>query len=818
MTDMQGVTQGTGGILVVLESPTVAEMDQGTPFSSQPHRLLLRMVDELAKGEPWRAVYALRCPTPRKGMKASDTKKCRPYLAATVEDFQPRLVVCAGPLAVQGITGRKMDNVTLRGGYSWLTTGMDHVPVHYVSAPWLAASNRFARQWLRDDLTRAIQGPLPARPPYDATTEVVDSVQQALDFEAIAAGAEYVTFDCETTGIQFHADFRVISVACSIAGSDRSWVWDIAGLDNPGTRDPLLRVLGGPTPKGGSNIKYDMRCVRAAWGVEVKPVGFDTRYWQKLIDSESDADLDTMNEKVGMGGHKAEAQHYLADAVRLIHSKAKAAKALEAQGLAHDSKAIRMAKEPKAYAYGVVPRVALLRYNALDTLATQHSVEYQKTLMGPVQPVWDTTLAGAVEAFEQMESWGMPVSMSKLRFAHNHFQTRLKPVMAYFNSIGVNPGSDQQLRALLFGKLGMKPRHKTETGLYSVDQEVLESLRGQNEVIDHLLEFRKCDKLDGTYAVGLMEAAGADGRIHPSFNLDGASTGRTSCSDPNLQNIPSTDRNPTEGKLIKDCFVATEGNVLIQADYSQLELRVAADLSCDPAMLAIFSEGVDYHLRTAQMVAMQVWGKRPEDVGKAERRFAKTINFGTLYGATDGANAMALGCSIAMARQVREAIFGTMKVLARHIDMRKNETAKTGYARTWWDGKPYRRRNLYQIGVQGESKAKLTAERGAFNTEVQGTASEFCVASVTEMVRWIKATKFPAKVICTVHDSIISEVQLGMEEPYARKLKSVMGCWRTNSGVELATDLDIGPAWGSMVEYLLPEEAAAKLLKAMPSS
>lgn len=813
LPDMAGPGGGVGGILVVFESPTVNEMTTGRSFSSPQYQMFLRVLSELAGRETWRAAYALGCPTPRKGMKGADTKRCRPYLASILEETQPRVVIAAGPLAVEGVTGRKMDNITLRGGYSWLTTGMDHVPVHYVSAPWLAAANRFARQWLRDDLTRAIQGPIPVKPPYGATTEVVSTEEQSLAFEAIAMGADYVTFDCETTGIQFHSDFRVISIACSLAGSDRSWVWDDAGLQNFSILNPLLRVLGGPVPKGGQNIKYDMRCVRAAWDVEVGPVAFDTRYWMKLINSESDADLDTLNEKVGMGGHKAEATHYLADAVRCVHSRARAAKELEKKGLAHDSRAIRVSAEPKAYAYGMMPRVALLRYNALDTLATQHAAEKLRETLGPVKAVWKTTLARAVSAFEQMESWGMPVSMSRLRFAHHHFQTRLQPVMQYFNGIGINPSSDAQLRTLLFGKLGLKPGRKTETGLLAVDKELLESLRGQHEIVDHLLEYRLCSKLDGTYAKGLMDAAGADGRIHPSFNLDGAATGRTSCSDPNLQNIPSTDRNPVEGKMIKDCFAATEGMVLVQADYSQLELRIAADLSGDPDMLAIFSEGVDYHLRTAQMVALQVWGKRPEDVGKAERRFAKTINFGLLYGATDGANAMALDCSVALARQVREAIFGKMKQLVKWVDKCKAQTSKTGQAWTWWNGKPYRCRNLYQVGVSQDSPSRLTAERGSWNTPVQGTASEFCVVSVTEMIEWIKKTRFPAKVICTVHDSIISEVREDMVEAYSRKLKAVMGGWPTNSGVELVTDFDLGPAWGSMEKYLLPEEHAAELLK-----
>lgn len=266
---------------------------------------------------------------------------------------------------------------------------------------------------------------------------------------------------------------------------------------------------------------------------------------------------------------------------------------------------------------------------------------------------------------------------------------------------------------------------------------------------------------------------------------------------PNMQNIPVR----TElGRMIRKAFIAGVGNKLMQFDFSQLELRVAADLSNDPLMLDIFHKGEDYHQRTAELVSQQVWGIPPEQVKKDHRSQAKTINFRTLYGGSDYANSKALGISIVAAKTLREAIFGRFNIMAKWFREQLTIGRRTGYAWTWWGGHRGRRRSLWQIGDSDE-KNRGTAERSTGNTPIQGTASDYCLASVIALVNWIEQDAFPGKLVGTVHDSVLLEVPEDCVEEAAYQIPQIMTQWRTKNNVPLVVDIEIGDTWGELIDY-----------------
>lgn len=292
----------------------------------------------------------------------------------------------------------------------------------------------------------------------------------------------------------------------------------------------------------------------------------------------------------------------------------------------------------------------------------------------------------------------------------------------------------------------------------------------------------------------------AEDESHLTGGLVTHNTGRLSCLDPNLQQIPRADT--VEAKMIKDCFVAGPGYRLLQLDYSQLEYRIAAMLAMDPVMIKLFLDGIDFHLGTAQLISEVFWGIRPEDVQKQHRSQSKTFNFGLLFGMTDGGMAARMGCSKAEAARLRAAIMGKWNALAKWIKGAQSECKRTGYAHTWWDGEPARRRPLWNI-ASNENGFRINAENASVNTPVQGTAADYTLASIPMIVDWLVRSEVPAKLVLTVHDSIIFEVREDAIDHVARTAIDIMES-HPSRGVPLKVDAEVGRSWGSLKAYDVP--------------
>jgi DNA polymerase-1 len=424
--------------------------------------------------------------------------------------------------------------------------------------------------------------------------------------------------------------------------------------------------------------------------------------------------------------------------------------------------------------------------------------------------VWEEIVCPAVEALIRVERVGAGCDIAAVDACGLYFQTRMREVSARLHAAGLtNPSSPDAVGRFLFATLGLAPPMKTKKGADSTAKKALVALSGKHPAVGDLLLWRKLSTLNNTYAVGLRKQIASDGRIHTSYVLDGTETGRMSSRQPNLQNIPRSDT--PEGKMVKNCFVARPGHTLVQFDYSQLELRIAAMLSQDPDMLAIFNTPdpvtglfADYHMATARIITPIIWhddwDRLSPDEQKKRRTLAKPVNFGLLYGRGDRALAEEMHSTVAMAAKVRAAVLGHFRVLAKWIEGQVTLARKTGEIWTWWGGGPARRRPLLDV-ASPDDEARGTAERSSYNTPCQGTGSDFCLSSLVAVDRWLAEDGLPADVVLTVHDSLVLDVRDDAVAEVVPEVIAIMEGWNSG-GVRLRVDCEVGRAWGSLKPYV----------------
>lgn len=345
-----------------------------------------------------------------------------------------------------------------------------------------------------------------------------------------------------------------------------------------------------------------------------------------------------------------------------------------------------------------------------------------------------------------------------------------------------NIRSSQQLGHLLFDKLGLKAKAKTPGGAQSTANPVLEKLRGEHPVIDDVLEFRMLDKLRSTYLEPLPKLADESGRIHTTFNQTATATGRLSSSSPNLQNIPI--RGP-QGARMRACFTAAPGNLLAAADYSQIELRVLAHMSQDPTLLEAFRHGQDIHARTAGLV----FAKDSEAVTPDERRSAKTINFGLLYGMGPQKLAGELGITLGQAKEFIERYFSGLKKLKEFYDSIVAEAEANGFVVTMLG----RRRLLPDIHSRNDN-LKAQAMRQAINTRIQGSAADIIKLAMIRAHGDERIKELGGRLILQVHDELLLEAPEATAREAGERMKAIMAGVVTLD-VPLVVDMGVGRNW-----------------------
>ncbi len=524
---------------------------------------------------------------------------------------------------------------------------------------------------------------------------------------------------------------------------DRS---EALALLKPVLEDPSIR-------KVGQNIKYDIIIFHNA-GIDIKGVFFDTMIASYLLDpSERRHNMDDM-------------------AMKFLNYKTTTFKELVSKG--KDTLSITEVPLRELADYAVEDADITLRlYHILSPRLADEGLE---RLFHDVEMPLACVLA-------RMELSGVKIDLKHFKALSKENQRLLEETEErIYRAAGTrfNINSTRELAGVLFDKLGLKPVKKTKTG-FSTDIQVLETLKGTHPVIDDLISYRTFAKLKSTYIDSLPELVlPSTGRIHTSFNQTVVATGRLSSSDPNLQNIPVRDE---FGKKIRRGFVPDSGMILLSADYSQIELRLAAHLSGDEQMTAAFKKGIDIHSLTAS----SVFGVGMDAITPDMRRQAKVINFATIYGVSPYGLSQQADISVREAAEFINRYFVTYPGFRRYIDETIAFARENGYVRTILG----RRRPIPDIDSSTQFRRE-GAERIAINTPIQGTAADLVKIAMIDIQREIDEKNYGGRMILQVHDELVFEVPMDEKERFGAMVREKM-----EGALELSVPIVVDMGWGA---------------------
>ncbi|HWZ28657.1 MAG TPA: DNA polymerase I [Gemmatimonadales bacterium] len=520
---------------------------------------------------------------------------------------------------------------------------------------------------------------------------------------------------------------------------------------------PLVALLTDPgVKKAGHNIKYDWLVLRRA-GVELAGVTYDSMLASFVLDP-------------GRRSHALDAL------------------ALERLNLPMRTYADAAGRGRAERPFAEVPMAAAARYCCDDSEMVLRLVESFAGELDDhhLRPLLDTIELPLVRVLADMEWAGIKVDRELLAELSRQFAidlSRLEKEIHAAAGTDFNIASTPQLRTVLFDKLQLPVLKKTKTGA-STDFEVLEQLAGMGHEVPRLLiEYRELSKLKSTYVDALPSSINPDtGRIHTSFNQTGAATGRLSSSDPNLQNIPV--RTP-RGEAIRRAFVASADNVLLTADYSQIELRLLAHLSGDPAFVEAFERGGDIHRQTAAVI----FGVSDDQVTSEMRARAKTINFGTIYGQGPFALARMLSISQDEAKRFIAEYFQRFAGVRAWLDRTVAEARQRGYTETIFG----RRRYIPELKDKNFNM-RAFGERTATNSPLQGSAADLIKVAMIRIAAGLSEGRLATRMLLQVHDELVFEVPEGEQDHAAALVKREMeGAAKLR--VPLVVSVGTGPNW-----------------------
>lgn len=412
------------------------------------------------------------------------------------------------------------------------------------------------------------------------------------------------------------------------------------------------------------------------------------------------------------------------------------------------------------------------------------SVLREKLKETGMESLYDEMELPCLYALYEMEKNGIRVDGEALHQYGKKLRTRIEELTAEIHAMvgeEFNINSPKKLGEILFEKLGLKNGKKTKTG-YSTSAEVLEKLTNAHPIIPRILEYRQLTKLNSTYAEGLAGYIRADGRIHGKFHQTVTVTGRISSADPNLQNIPT--RMPL-GREIRKVFIPEEGSVFVDADYSQIELRVLAHMSGDAALIAAYQADEDIHAITAS----QVFDVPLDQVDSTLRRKAKAVNFGIVYGISSFGLGQDLDISRKEAEGYIEKYFATYGKVKEFLDRTVEDAKKNGYTVTMFG----RRRPIPEL-ASSNFMTRSFGERAAMNAPVQGTAADIIKIAMVRVNRRLKEEHLQSKLVLQIHDELIIETKKEEVEIVQKLLVEEM-MHAAELSVPLLVDANVGNSW-----------------------
>lgn len=577
--------------------------------------------------------------------------------------------------------------------------------------------------------------------------------------------ADLFAFDTETTSLDY-MQAEIVGVSFGLERGIAAYVplhHDYPGAPEQLDRDKVLAalkpILEDPERgKIGHHLKYDAH-VLANHNIELAGMRFDTMLESYVLNS-----VGTRNHDM----YSAAACYLGIETIKFEDIAGKGAKQLTFNQIPVD----------KAAAYAAE--------DADITLCLHRTLWPQLGAFPKLKALYEELEQPLVPVLLRMEHRGVLVDRDLLRGLSREFATQMVQLTKQAHQEAgteFNVDSPKQLQQILFEKLQIPVKVKTATGQPSTNEDVLEELALSHPLPRTILEYRGLAKLKSTYTDKLPELVNArTGRIHTSYNQAVAQTGRLSSADPNLQNIPI--RRP-EGRRIRQAFVAPEGYVLMAADYSQIELRIMAHLSGDEGLLAAFSEDRDVHVATAA----EVFSVPLDSVTADQRRTAKTINFGLIYGMSPFGLARQLGIDRGAATRYVERYFARYPGIKRFMDETRHNARETGFVETVLG------RRLYLPDIRSARAAnRQYAERTAINAPMQGTAADIIKRAMISVDAWCQREDAPARLIMQVHDELVLEVRADAVESVTAAVRERM----TSAGelrVPLRVDIGTGANW-----------------------
>lgn len=553
--------------------------------------------------------------------------------------------------------------------------------------------------------------------------ELADTPQKRTDLISVLTSEKQICFDTETTGLDAN-DCELVGFSFSIKPGE-AWFVPL-----PENQDECRNIINEfkeilenkNIKKVGQNIKYDILVLKW-YGISVQGELFDTMLAHYLIDPDSRHNMDLLSE------------NYLGyspvSITSLIGSKGKN------QGNMRD-----------------VELEKLKEYAAEDADIT---LQLKNTFEPILKKVNAEKLAHEIEnpliyVLADIEHEGVRIDQNALADFSKTLETEVRQIeQNIYEKAGVkfNIASPKQLGEVLFDKLQLDPKaKKTKTGQYQTGEDVLTQLAGKSDIVADILDFRQLQKLKSTYVDALpLMVNKKTGRIHTSYNQAVASTGRLSSNNPNLQNIPiRTER----GREVRKAFIARDENhILLSADYSQIELRIIAEISKDENMMEAFIQGHDIHSATAA----KVYGIGLEEVSSMQRRNAKAVNFGIIYGQSAFGLSQNLGIPRKEAAEIIENYFNTYPGIKKYMSDTMNFARENGYVETIMG----RRRYLRDINSANQT-VRGFAERNAINAPIQGSAADMIKIAMIKIHQDIKDHNLHSKMTMQVHDELVFDV------------------------------------------------------------
>ena len=603
--------------------------------------------------------------------------------------------------------------------------------------------------------------------------ELVTTPERLQAWVQTLAAADEFAFDTETDALDaLRANLVGISlcaqpgVACYIPVGHV--LGDAGGLLGPQLCEgqlPLATVIEALRPlledpakaKIGQNGKYDLHVLRRH-GIDVAGYRDDTLLQSFVLNATATRhDMDSL------------ARHYLGYATVKYEDVA--------------------GKGAKQVSFAQVALADALRYAAEDadiTLRLHRVLRPQLAAVPELERVYTQIEMPLVPVLARIEANGVAIDVDELRRQSADLSARMLAAQQQATELAghaFNLDSPKQLQAVLFDELGLPALVKTPKGAPSTNEEALEAIADQHELPRVILEYRGLAKLRSTYTDKLPEMVNPDtGRVHTSYHQVGAATGRMSSSDPNLQNIPVR---TSDGRRIREAFIAAPGHKIVAFDYSQVELRIMAHLSADPALIAAFQAGADIHRATAA----EVFGVALEQVSADQRRAAKAINFGLIYGMGAFGLARSLGVSRPEAQDYITLYFARYPGVHAFMERMRAQAREQGYVETLFG------RRLYLADIHARNaNLRAGAERAAINAPMQGTAADIIKRAMTQVDAWLAGQDGQARMIMQVHDELVFECDEGFV-PALREAVTGLMAGAAHLSVPLLVDCGVGDNW-----------------------